>query len=171
MSDASATTHPEDIGFNTDTFTFFGPTVMVSLNDGQALKAYVDGHPGQTVTIDLAGSEQDLATYSQLAGISPALTGNMLANYSSRGPGPDGSIKPDLLAVSGLETDSSNFGPDANDSDLQVPAGIYTAAQRFDKNGGLYSADGFTGIGGGTSFSAPMVAGAAALVKQSHPGW
>ena len=171
MVDSSAPIHPEDMGFNSTTTTFFGPTVMLSLSDGQALKAYIDSHPGQTVTIDLAGSEQDLATYSQNAGISPGLAGNMLANYSSRGPAPDGIIKPDLVAVSGLETDSSNFGPDPNDSDLPVPGGIYTAAQRFDPNGGLFSANGYSGIGGGTSFSTPMVAGAAALVKQSHPGW
>jgi uncharacterized protein (TIGR03437 family) len=171
MADSSAAVHPEDMGFNSDTATFFGPTVMISLSDGQALKTYIDSHAGQTVTINLSGSEQDLGPYSQSAGISPGLTGNMLANYSSRGPAPDGIIKPDLVAVSGVETDSSNFGPDPNDPDLPVPGGIYTAAQRFDQNGGLFSADGFTGIGGGTSFSTPIVAGAAALVKQAHPSW
>jgi len=171
MADASPTINPEDMGFDSDTATFFGPTVMLALSDGQALKTYIDSHAGQTVTINLSGREQDLATYSQIAGVSPALAGNLLANYSSRGPAPDGTLKPDMVAVSGLETDSSNFGPDVNDPDLPVPGGIYTAAQRFDPNGGLYSSDGFTGIGGGTSFSTPMVAGAAALVKQANPKW
>ncbi len=169
MADSSATINPEDMGFDTDGTTFFGPTVMISLSDGQALKAYIDANPGQTVTINLSGTEQDLATYSSLAGISPALAGNQLAAYSSRGPTPDGLIKPDLVATSGSETDSTNFGPDVNDPDLPVPGGIYTAAQRYDPNGDLFSANGYTGIGGGTSFSTPMVAGAAALVKQAHP--
>jgi len=170
--DSSATVNPEDMGFGSSVTTIFGPTVMISQADGQALKSYIGAHPGQTVTINLAGSEIDIATYSQTAKLSPALTGNMLAAYSSRGPAPDGIIKPDLVATSGLETDSSNFGPDSsNDPDLPVPGGIYTAAQKFDPNGGLYSANGYTGIGGGTSFSTPLVAGAAALVKQAHPGW
>jgi minor extracellular serine protease Vpr len=169
MADSTATINPEDMGSFSDGTTFFGPTVMISLSDGQALKTYIDAHAGQSVTIDLSGREVDIAAYSSKAQISPALAGNQLAAYSSIGPTPDGLIKPDLVATSGSEVDSSNFGPDVNDSDLPVPGGIYTAAERFDPNGALYSVNGYTGIGGGTSFSAPMVAGAAALVKQAHP--
>lgn len=171
MADSTATINPEDMGFGSSGNTFFGPTVMISLSDGQALKTYIDAHAGQSVTIDLAGREQDIAAYSSTAQLSPALAGNGLADYSSRGPTPDGLIKPDLVAASGSETDSSNFGPDGGDPDLPVPGGIYTAAQHYDPNGNLYSVNGFTGIGGGTSFSAPMVAGAAALVKQAHPNF
>jgi uncharacterized protein (TIGR03437 family) len=170
-ADSTALVPPADLGFGSSGTTFFGPTVMISLSDGQALKTYIDAHAGQAVTIDLSGTEQDIAAYSSKAQISPALAGNLLAMYSSRGPAPDGLIKPDLVATSGSETDSSNFGPDGGNPDLPVPGGLYTAAQRFDPNGELYSVNGYTGIGGGTSFSAPMVAGAAALVKQAHPNF
>ena len=45
---------------------------------------------------------------------------------------------------------------------------IYSAAQRFDRNGDTFDNTGFTSVDG-TSFSAPLVAGAAALVMQRHP--
>lgn len=73
---------------------------------------------------------------------------NTVADFSSQGPAVgSGTIKPDMVAV----------GTD-----------LYLAAQRFDPNGVLYSPSGYT-VTQGTSFSAPMVAGAAALVKQSNP--
>lgn len=87
------------------------------------------------------------------ATISPDLveqpaTGNAVADFSSRGPAVgQGALKPDIAAV----------GTD-----------IYMAAQRSDPNGDVYSLDGFT-IADGTSFSTPMVAGAAALVRQKNP--
>jgi hypothetical protein len=71
-----------------------------------------------------------------------------LVNFSSQGPSVDHSLKPDLIAV-GL-----NF---------------YTAAQKFDPNGALYDPSGYT-ITQGTSFSAPLVAGAVALLKAARPG-
>jgi len=73
---------------------------------------------------------------------------NTVADFSSQGPAVGfGAIKPDMVAV----------GTD-----------LYLAAQRFDPNGVLYSPSGYI-VSQGTSFSAPMVAGAAALVKQSKP--
>ena len=71
-----------------------------------------------------------------------------LANFSSQGPNIDFGIKPDLVAVG---------------------QNLYTAAQSFDPTGELYSASGY-GVTQGTSFSAPLVAGAAALLKQARPG-
>ncbi len=75
-------------------------------------------------------------------------TGNKVAGFSSRGPAVgQGALKPDIAAVG---------------------TNIYMAAQRSNPNGEVYSPDGYT-IADGTSFSTPMVAGAAALVRQKNP--
>jgi len=87
---------------------------------------------------------------SAQATIDPALRplaqdADFVAFFSSYGPSiGGGAIKPEVVAV-GQE--------------------IYTATQRFDPNGDMYSADGYIATQG-TSFSAPMAAGAAALFKQ-----
>lgn len=44
------------------------------------------------------------------------------------------------------------------------------AAESYDPLGALYSSDGYA-VADGTSFATPLVTGAAALVKQSHPGF
>ncbi|MBI2817304.1 MAG: S8 family serine peptidase [Acidobacteria bacterium] len=73
---------------------------------------------------------------------------NQLAPFSSLGPSTsDALIKPDLVAVG---------------------TAMYMAAQKYDPLGAMYSPDGFT-VADGTSFSTPLVAGAAALVKQKNP--
>lgn len=139
--------------------SFTGPGVMISNADGVALQNYIKANPGQTVTIDLAGLETDANTYSQTNSLSPAGP-NQLASYSSFGPAPDGIIKPDLAAVGGF------------DSQLTFPisSGLYMAAQNYDPQGELYSANRYLAADG-TSFSTPIVAGAAALVKQAHPNY
>jgi minor extracellular serine protease Vpr len=76
-----------------------------------------------------------------------AIAPDQVAPFSSRGPSPSNDIKPEVVAP-------GNF--------------IYSAAQRFDRNGDTFDQSGFTSVDG-TSFSAPMVAGAAALVMQRHP--
>jgi len=77
-----------------------------------------------------------------------ASTYNMLAGFSSAGPsiGLVG-LKPDLLATG---------------------TSIYMAAQNYDRLGMLYSSTRFAAADG-SSFSTPLVAGAAALVMQQHP--
>jgi minor extracellular serine protease Vpr len=75
---------------------------------------------------------------------------NQPAAFSSRGPAfGAGILKPELV------------GPGTD---------MYMATQRFDPNGDMYDPSGYT-IASGTSFSAPMVAGALAVVKQQHPNW
>ncbi|HEU4332991.1 MAG TPA: S8 family serine peptidase, partial [Candidatus Eisenbacteria bacterium] len=64
-----------------------------------------------------------------------------IVGFSSRGPTGDGRVKPDVTA------------PGAN---------VLVADAR--------TRDGYT-RGGGTSYSAPLVAGVAALVVQAHPDW
>ena len=71
-----------------------------------------------------------------------------IASFSAQGPNGDFSIKPDLMAVG---------------------ENLYTAAQHLDPNGALYDPTGYA-VEQGTSFSAPLVAGAAAILKQARPG-
>ncbi len=74
---------------------------------------------------------------------------NTMAAFSSRGPSIDGAIKPDVVAIG---------------------TAVYTATQKYDTNSEMYDASGYT-LADGTSFSAPMVAGVLALVKQKNPGF
>jgi uncharacterized protein (TIGR03437 family) len=75
---------------------------------------------------------------------------NELIFFSSQGPNMgDFAIKPDLIAPG---------------------TSMYMAAQNYDPDGGQYSTTRFAAADG-TSFASPMVAGAAALVKQKHPTW
>ena len=76
-----------------------------------------------------------------------AITPDQVAPFSSRGPSPSNDIKPEVVAPGVF---------------------IYSAAQQFDRNGDTFDNTGFTSVDG-TSFSAPLVAGAAALVMQRHP--
>ena len=71
-----------------------------------------------------------------------------LAGFSAAGPNVDYSIKPDLTAV------GENF---------------YTAAQTVDPAGELYNPTGYI-ITQGTSFAAPLISGAAALLEAARPG-
>ncbi len=71
-----------------------------------------------------------------------------MAGFSAAGPNVDYSIKPDLTAV------GENF---------------YTAAQTIDSTGELYNPTGYI-ITQGTSFAAPLIAGAAALLEAARPG-
>jgi minor extracellular serine protease Vpr len=73
---------------------------------------------------------------------------NQVASFSSRGPVlGTGALKPDVAAVG---------------------ADLYLAGETYDPNGALYGANGYL-VSQGTSFSAPQVAGVAALVKQAYP--
>ncbi len=67
----------------------------------------------------------------------------VIASFSSYGPTADGRIKPDVVAGG-----SGNY----------IPAATPGATTGYF-------------IGGGTSFSCPLVAGVAALVLQAHPSW
>lgn len=71
-----------------------------------------------------------------------------LASFSSQGPLPGIALKPDLLAVG---------------------TNVLTAAQSNTANGSVYASTGYTMING-TSFSAPIAAGALAVLKQQRPG-
>jgi minor extracellular serine protease Vpr len=145
-------------GISTD---FVGPSVMISNSDGVNLKSFIDSNAGQPVTIDYGGIEQTIAAYDTANQVSPPITVNQFASYSSVGPTPEGLIKPDLLAIGGV------------DGDAIFASGMYTAAQSYDpapdiNYESLFSSNRYMAVDG-TSLSTPLTAGAAALVKQAHP--
>ena len=125
---------------------FNQPGVIVSLTDGQNLKSFIDNHPYSLVDINPHGIEQS------------ASNSNLVANFSSLGPaaGAAATLKPDLVAVGG------------NENSVSYTGSMYLATQSYDPLGDMYSADGYANADG-TSFSTPLVSGAAALVKQHHP--
>lgn len=73
---------------------------------------------------------------------------NRVALWSSRGPNVDYGVKPDLLAVG---------------------TSVYTATQSFDNTGEMYDPSGYTVVDG-TSFAAPITAGATAVLKAAKSG-
>lgn len=123
-----------DLGMLTTGTTL--PAMEVSHRDGQRLLALVGSNPDVAATLD-----PQLVQRSE--------TPNVLADFSSRGYGPQYRIKPDLVAP----------GQD-----------IYSAAESTVQSNVEYDPSGFTS-GNGTSYSAPHVAGAIALLLQEHPTW
>src|SRR5204863_6486841 len=65
-------------------------------------------------------------------------------------------------------SNQNNYPALSDGTQLIGQSGLLMAAQSFDYNGDVYSGTGYAAANG-TSFSAPMVAGAAALLKQLHP--
>jgi uncharacterized protein (TIGR03437 family) len=137
-----------------------GPSVAISSADGGNLKTYIDQNPGQQVTMDLGGQEEDVSTLNQfwVSQGYGSLAANMVPSYSSFGPTPDGQLKPDIVATGGWDPSFYLYG------------GFYVPTQSFDAyDSPLYSANGFMAVDG-TSFSAALTAGAAAVAIQAHPG-
>ncbi len=106
--------------------------------------AMVSNSDGLALRQQIAGAPMATVQFYAPAYVNP----QNLASFSAAGPTLDYSIKPDLVAV------GNNF---------------YTAAETLDSAGDLYNPTGYI-ISQGTSFSAPLVAGAAAVVEAARPG-
>lgn len=136
-----------------------GAVAALVYTDASAPDAIVMAVGAATLPAEMV-SNQDGLTIKQLAvsavqatmafTLSPAtIDPNTIASFSSPGPSVDLSIKPDLLAV------GENF---------------YTAAETTNPSGELYNAQGYI-VSQGTSFSTPLVTGAAAALKAARPGF
>ncbi|GBC77064.1 Minor extracellular protease vpr [bacterium HR08] len=136
----------------------FLPTLFLPRSSGLALKNLVatNATNGRETVIALTPASEPLVFERQP---------HVLLEQSSRGPTPTRLllIKPDLVTIGG-----GSYGP-AQDDD---PRG----ENRFPRpdpgslQPTLYDPSGYV-FTSGTSFAAPRVAGAAALLKQLHPDW
>ena len=131
------------IFYNYDSSSFTGPGGLGGTTIPSAMISNADGLALKTFIDSHAGHLVSMDP----AGVEQAATPNQVAYFSSVGPTILGDLKPDVLA------------PGTN---------IYMAAEKYDPLGELYSSNGY-GVAQGTSFSTPIVSGAAALVIQKHP--
>jgi uncharacterized protein (TIGR03437 family) len=122
-------------------------------NDGESGNFYPAFNtiesPGDAPSVIAVGATTNSHTF--VHGVERSFSGfNELAGFSSFGPSTgDSFIKPDLVAVG---------------------TSMFMAAEAFDPLGMLYDPSRYS-VADGTSFSTPLVAGAAALVKQAHPAF
>jgi minor extracellular serine protease Vpr len=117
--------------------------------NGTAIPAVFIGYDdGAAIRTYLANNVKAAVSISPTFSPFNIATFNQVAPFSSHGPS---------LGNAGLKPDVAAVGVD-----------LYLAGQSYDPNGELFSASGFL-VSQGTSFSAPQVAGIAALVKQSNP--
>lgn len=114
--------------------------------NGTPIPSFLVGYDDGQSILELISSGVT-ATLDPVPVATPAVS-NLVAPFSSRGP---------VTGSLGLKPDIAAPG-----------TGIYLAGETYDPNGALYSSTGYV-FGDGTSFAAPIVAGAAALVKQAHP--
>ncbi len=126
-----------------------GPVVMLT-DGGQIPSISIGNQSGRDLRDFLANKGPLQIVFDPGLSSQPAAA-DILAGFSSRGPiaGSDLKIKPDVVAPGQT---------------------ILSAVQRLNSSGEMFSPTGFA-LAMGTSFSSPMVAGAAALVKQAHPAY
>lgn len=121
------------------------PSYFVSRNVGLAIKNALAG--ADVVEVEFyaaAPTERNVAPFE-------------LSSFSSVGPSLDYGVKPEIAAIG-----QGSYGATQNDFPGQFEFNFFEYTS-FDLSGFSFSS--------GTSFSAPRVAGVAALVKQANPSW
>jgi len=102
--------------------------------------------------------------------------GTALRNFLATNPLRPVTLDPALAPQSAAADEMAGFsstGPSTGENGLKPELGavgvyVFTATQAYDPNSDMYDHTGYAAFSG-TSFSAPQVAGAVALVKQAHP--
>lgn len=124
-----------------------GPSLMSNLETTDIPAYMIGAADGAALASRLAAAAVEITIDPTL--YAQEVAWNQVAPFSSRGPSPGLNLKPDIAAPGAF---------------------LYSAAQRFDANGDAFHPSGFTQVDG-TSFAAPVIAGAAALVWQANPTW
>ncbi len=126
-----------------------GPTGLIGMSVGSAVlpAVFITQADGVDLKSRIAAVSSLQATLD-FSGYTAFPARPDLSSFSSRGPSVGSAMKPDLVAV-GEE--------------------IVTAGQSSFQDGEMYDPSGFVNVQG-TSFSAPLTAGAAAILKGARPG-
>jgi subtilisin family serine protease len=109
----------------------------------------IDNAPGVALLAELAAGRTANATLAAGDFVKESITGNVMADFSARGP---------------YATESDWLKPDITAPGVRVLAG--STPQPADGSYGDFFA-----YLSGTSMSSPHIAGLAALIKQAHPDW
>lgn len=150
-------------------------TKVINAESAGASAVLIFNQPGGPSLFPLAG----LGNTGIPAALVSAASGAALKSYLASHPGGTVTLSATTAETSPATPDTVSFfssrGPNIGDlgikPDLVAPgSSIYTATQKLDPNGEMYSASGYIGVDG-TSFAAAFAAGAAALVKQAHPSY
>ena len=131
--------------------------VVAAGNEGQGDKATSVGAPGNSKNVLSVGASHAFGDDLERGQLGPSY----IASFSSRGPTTDGRIAPDVVAP-GKYILSAAARPNEPGACDPLDGDVPQAGQNME---GLYSQ-------AGSSMSAPLVAGAAALVRQYfEEGW
>ncbi len=121
-----------------------GARIIMDVGDEQLKAVMVSQTDGTSLKGRIASNAE--AEYILFFSFNLPEDPNQLAEFSSRGPGPDLAIKPDMLA-----TGTNLITPDSGTPEGDPDSSAYLVQD-------------------GTSLSSPIVAGAAAVLKQVRPG-
>ena len=120
----------------------------MALDDALLPALMVSFESGKVLKQAVAEMPESMVTMTFSNTVAFELSSQPLSSFSSRGPTLEGRISPDLVAVGQY---------------------IVTAAGTTEPRGAVFNASGYT-VTQGTSFSAPLVAGAYAVLKHARPG-